>query len=196
MDRKNRTPESGNVEEPPATTVERVDEEQRRNDHDVHQGMTDEPHPSPNPLACLAIVNRTSSSFFANGPLDRLTRDTDFRRDVDQLIECKATIGGGINKIVEARRDIDDVSHFVTWEPPLLLLVHERKCTRPGRSLVRQVNVDDVEVGQLNRAISGPQVGRSFLIARDAGSGRRITRRCPHISCNGRHLGEAPQNHA
>ena len=62
-----------------------------------------------------------------------------------------------IDKIIESRGDVDDVSHFVTWEPPLLLLrIHGAKCTRSARSVVRQIDVYSIEVGQLNRAISGP----------------------------------------
>jgi hypothetical protein len=57
---------------------------------------------------------------------------------MNQLVERQATIGRIINKVVEARRDVDDVSHFVTREPPLLLLgVHAGKSTRPGRSVFR-----------------------------------------------------------
>jgi len=66
------------------------------------------------------------------------------------LVEREAAIGRIINKVVETRGDVDDVSHFVTREPSLLLLrIHERKSTRPGRSVFREVDVDNIEVGEL-----------------------------------------------
>ena len=134
--------------------------------------MTDEPHAAPNPSTSIPIIDRATFAFLADCPLDRVTGNPHFGCDVDQLVERETTIGRIINKIVEARGDVDDVSHFVTREPPLLpLCIHTAKCTGPGRSVFREVDVDSVEVGQLNRAIPGPQMGRLFLVARNAGPG-------------------------
>jgi hypothetical protein len=134
--------------------------------------MPDEPHAAPNPSTSRPIIDSATFAFLTNRPLDRITRNAYFGGDVDQLVERETTIGGIINKIVEARGDVDDVSHFVSREPPLLLLrIHVGKCTRLGRSVLREIDVDNVEVGQLNGAIPGPQMGRSFLVAGNAGPG-------------------------
>ena len=159
--------------------------------------MADESHATSNSFSRVAIVDRAALAFFAYGLLDGIAGDTDFCRHVDQLIEGEAAISRIIHKVVEARGDVDDVSHFVAREPPLLpLSIHGGECTGAGRSVFRQIDIDNIGVGQRNGAIPSPQMGRLLLVARNAGSGRRIIGWCAHVAFDSRYLGEAPQNHA
>ena len=133
--------------------------------------MTHESHASPNALAGLLLVDSPLLALNTDRLLDGATRDADLVGTEHELFEREAAVGRVLDEIVETRSDIDDIPDFVAREPSLLLLrIHERKSTGSGRSVLRQVDIDDLEVGQPNRTVPIAEVGRLLLVARDAGS--------------------------
>ena len=109
-----------------------------------------------------------------------------------QLIEREAAIGRVFDKTVEARGNINDVPDFIPWEPSLLLLrIHNQECTWAGRSVLRQVDVDDVETGQPNRAVPITQVGRLSLVPGDTRTTLTSVKSPAHVALHGGHFGKA-----
>jgi len=118
-----------------------------------------ETHAATHSLAQLLLVDRTLPSFLTHGSLDGCAGDTDFLGNEHQLVKRESAIGRIVDKMVQARGEVDDFSHFIAWESPLLLLrIHKRKSTVPRRSLFRQIDVDHVEFDQVDGAIPGAKV--------------------------------------
>jgi len=118
-----------------------------------------ETHAATHSLAQLLLVDRTLPSFFTHGSFDGHAGDTDFLGNVYQLVKRESVIGRIVDKMVQARGEVDDFSHFIARESPALLLrIHKRKSKVPRRSVFRQIDVDHVEVDQVDGAIPGAKV--------------------------------------
>jgi hypothetical protein len=116
--------------------------------------MADEPHPPPHPLPGIPLVGRTTSLLVRNGTLNGLTGDADLVGDVNELFQRKSSIGRIGDQIIEARREIDDLSHLVAREPLLLTLnIHDGKSTGRERSVFGQIDTEPARITQHNGAI-------------------------------------------
>jgi len=154
--------------------------------------MAHEPHPTSNALPRFLLVDHSAFALSTHRPFNGTSRDADLFGNMHELLKREPTVGRVFDKVVEARGDVDDVPDFVTRESsPLLLRIHDAKCTRIGRSVSRQVDVDDIEPGQSEGTVPIAEMGRLLLIAGDAGTSSGPIERGAHVALHRGNLSEA-----
>ncbi len=154
--------------------------------------MAHEPHPASNTLPRFLLVDQAAFALSTHRLFNGTSRDTDLFGNVHELLKREAVVGRVFNKVIEARGDVDDVPDFVTRESSLLLLrIHDAKCTRIGRSVSRQVDIDDIELGQSQGTVPIAEMGRLLLIAGNAGTTGGPIERGAHVALHRGNLGEA-----
>jgi hypothetical protein len=154
--------------------------------------MANEPHSPANSSAGVSFVGGAAFPFSGNGLFNSLTGDTDLAGDVNELLQGKALIGRILDQIIEARSQIDDLSHLVAREPPLLALhVHDRKCTGRERSVPGQIDTNIVRADEHNGTVPITQMRRPSLVPGDTRPIHRSGLRCANVPLHRGNLGES-----